>query len=91
MNKETQERIRLMEFYYDTLWAAVTAVPHALHEDGPLSDMLKNLVDYYDNGQWRADYERDECGELPPDLKRGVLSEDGVYDLLSEIQNIEEK
>ena len=30
------------------------------------------------------DYEADERGELPPDLKRGVLSQDALYDLLEE-------
>ena len=28
--------------------------------------------------------EADEDGKLPADLKRGVLSEDGIYDLLSD-------
>lgn len=37
---------------------------------------------YYTSGQWRDDYEADERGELPPDLKRGVLSQDALYDLL---------
>ena len=30
------------------------------------------------------DYADDEAGKLPRDLKRGVLSEDGVYDLITE-------
>ena len=30
------------------------------------------------------DYEDDEAGKLPSDLKRGVLSEDLVYDLIRE-------
>ena len=28
------------------------------------------------------DFELDEEGKLPADLKRGVLSEDGIYNLL---------
>ena len=35
-------------------------------------------------GAWREDYEADEVGTLPEDLKRGVLSQDALYDLLSE-------
>ena len=35
--------------------------------------------------QWIKDFENDERGELPLDLKRGVLSEDGLYNLLSEV------
>ena len=45
---------------------------------------LAELDAYYTSGLWRDDYEADERGELPPDLKRGVLSQDGLYDLLEE-------
>ncbi len=44
----------------------------------------RELRDYYENGQWLRDYEADERGELPSDLKRGVLSQDGLWDLLNE-------
>lgn len=44
----------------------------------------RELSDYYFGGQWLLDYEADERGELPKDLKRGVLSEDGVWNLLTE-------
>lgn len=30
------------------------------------------------------DYDADRAGEFPDDLKRGVLSEDAVYDLITE-------
>lgn len=42
------------------------------------------LEAYYTGKDWRADYELDEAGLLPAGLKRGVLSEDGIYDLLSD-------
>ena len=45
-------------------------------------EKLRLLDAYYTSGEWREDYEADERGELPPDLKRGVLSQDAVYDLL---------
>ena len=47
-------------------------------------EKLAELDAYYTSGLWRDDYEADERGELPPDLKRGVLSQDGLYDLLEE-------
>lgn len=47
----------------------------------------RELMDYYFGGQWLADYQADERGELPEDLKRGVLSEDGVWNLLSELES----
>ena len=43
----------------------------------------QDLRDYYENGQWLRDYEADERGELPRELKRGVLSQDGLWDLLA--------
>ena len=45
-------------------------------------EKLRQLEAYYTSGAWREDYEADERGELPPDLKRGVLSQDALYDLL---------
>ena len=83
---ETIERIRRMEYYFDTLCAAVASEPHLLKDDGSVQAMLLSLMTYYENGQWLLDYEADERGLLPPWLKRGVLSEDGVYHLLSEIE-----
>ena len=43
------------------------------------------LRDYYTGGQWLEDYEAEERGELPADLKRGVLSQDGLWNLLEEL------
>ena len=47
--------------------------------------MLNTLILYYEGGQWLKDYEADEKGLLPENLKRGVLSEDGVYNLIAEL------
>lgn len=49
---------------------------------------LKCLAAYYSSRSWREDYEADEKGQLPPRLKRGVLSQDAVYDLLSEHEDL---
>ena len=43
------------------------------------------LKSYYGSAQWKRDYADDEAGKLPKELPRGVLSEDGVYDLLSNL------
>lgn len=80
------DRIIRMEQYYDTLCCAVRKNADAVRKDSGLQTMLRELTEYYENGQWLADYEADERGELPSELKRGVLSQDGVYDLLSEIE-----
>ena len=46
---------------------------------------LNNLQDYYENGLWLSDYELDEKGMIPSDLKRGILSQDGFYNFLTDI------
>ena len=37
------------------------------------------------------DFAADEAGILPPDLKRGVLSEDGIWNLLSDYRDVQKK
>lgn len=44
---------------------------------------LATLAEYQESKLWQEDYEADERGELPKDLKRGVLSQDALYDLLN--------
>ena len=38
----------------------------------------------YLDGEWKSDYEADEQGLIPKCMKRGVLSEDGLYNLVTE-------
>ena len=45
-------------------------------------EKLRLLETYYTSGEWLEDYEADERGEFPPGLKRGVLAQDALYDLL---------
>ena len=45
-------------------------------------EKLRLLDAYYTSGEWQEDYEADERGDLPPEMKRGVLSQDALYDLL---------
>lgn len=55
-----------------------------------LRSAISILEAYYTSPAWRADFEADEAGLLPSDLKRGVLSEDGIYNLLEEYKRVEE-
>ena len=56
-----------------------------------LRSAISTLETYYTSPAWCTDFEADEAGLLPPDLKRGVLSEDGVYNLLEEYKRVEEE
>ena len=61
---------------------------------GENSDRLKYLISeleaYYESVKWRKDFESDDAGLLPKNLKRGVLSEDGINDLLDEYNEVSE-
>lgn len=52
-----------------------------------LRRLAQELDAYYASEEWKQDYVDDEAGLLPRDLKRGVLSEDGLYDLLEQIRD----
>ena len=52
---------------------------------------LKELEEYYTSPQWQEDYAADESGLLPADLKRGVLSQDGISDLLDRFSDLKKK
>ena len=77
---QTVERLRKLEGYLDEL---LTAAPAQIREDPELRRKLAVLEAYYTGGQWLRDYALDEQGQLPQDLKRGILSQDTLYDLLS--------
>jgi len=80
------DRVTEMEACFDNIQAAVAKDPDIVAKDAAVKEMFEALLQYYEGGQWRMDYEYDEKGMLPADLKRGVLSEDGVYNLISDIE-----
>ena len=79
-----------MEQCFDALQAAARNDPTAIHKDPALKELLSQLLQYYDGGQWLRDYELDEQGGLPDDLKRGVLSQDSVFDFLAQLNDAQE-
>lgn len=83
------ERIQYMEQILDEGTEAVQALEDALERYQALKPRLKELEVYYTSPLWMQDFEDDSAGKLPRDLKRGVLSEDAVYDLLASIQSLE--
>lgn len=83
-------RIQQMEQYMDEVAEALRNAPDKLKSSDELRKKIATLTDYMDSGQWLADYEADERGELPKELKRGVLSQDALYNLLCDIKQNEE-
>ena len=58
---------------------------------GDISEDVGILDEYYRSPLWRSDFEADEAGELPADLPRGILSEDGIYNALTEYGELTER
>lgn len=78
---EAISRVERMEALFDLVREAGT--------DGRLlpavQEGAQELSAYLSGGQWLDDFALDEQGKLPRSLKRGVLAQDGLYELLREV------
>jgi len=83
-------RVREMEERYDELAGVLAKLEEAVSAWQAAEPGLEALRAYMDSGQWREDFEADERGEIPAEVKRGVLSEDGLFDLLQEADRAQE-
>lgn len=81
---ERLQRIITMERYFDELLEDNFKNPGLLRTSKLLQDKIEVLKEYYQSGLWLQDYEYDERGGLPENLKRGILSQDALYDFFSE-------
>ena len=81
-------RIKKMEKAFDKASRVLSKLDKALDEYDAVKGQIVSLNEYLDGGQWREDFEADERGEIPSNIKRGVLSEDGLYNLLTDADRI---
>lgn len=75
-------RIQRMESLLDESSAAMKQLEDALAQYAAIQPKLTELANYYQSEIWMHDYESDENDLLPADLKRGVLSQDAIFNLL---------
>lgn len=73
-------RVRCMEALYEQALSLLSRGEKT--EAGERA--VKTLTAYMESGEWMEDYELDEAGLLPRELKRGILSQDGLYNLLTD-------
>lgn len=85
---EQIERIKQMELYLDRGSSAVMQLSAALDNYIDVQESISALDEYYSSDDWKQDYADDEAGLLPPNLRRGVLSEDAVWNLLSDTKEM---
>ena len=82
------ERINGMEQLMERASSAVINFSAALDKFVEAQQAIAALSDYYGSDEWKKDFADDEAGLLPADLKRGVLSEDGIWNLLADNQEL---
>lgn len=83
--KYVVERIEHLEKIFDEVKNSFENEPD-FFENENMAKKVSLLTQYMDSGQWLRDYSLDEKGELPKELKRGILSEDGLYNLICDIE-----
>ena len=85
---EQEERIAQMELLMERASEAVMQLSAALDIMEEAQPGIAALDDYYGSQTWRQDFDDDASGLLPANLKRGVLSEDGIWNLLSDYREL---
>jgi hypothetical protein len=81
---EQLQRITSMEQLLHAATAAVSALDQAIEGYRTVQENIAELRRYYEGGQWMEDFKADAEGKLPATLPRGVLTEDAIYDLLTD-------
>ncbi len=84
--KEQIERIQKMEQLLDKAWVAISKECITSIEYEETQRAIDILSDYYGSDTWKQDFADDEAGLIPKDLKRGVLTEDAIWNLLADWQ-----
>ena len=81
-------RIKEMEQCLDQATEALAQTEAALNAFQAAQPAIAMLEAYLGSDEWRQDLKADENGLLSPDLKRGVLSEDGIWNLLDDYREL---
>ena len=79
---EQTERIKHMEQCLNRATAALEELSTAMDKYAEAQDSIHELESYLSSKEWKEDFEDDEAGRLPKGLRRGVLSEDGIWNVL---------
>ena len=85
------ERIRQMEQLLEKVSATVAELSNALNKYEEVQEAIATLNEYYGSKEWKQDYADDEARLLPTNLKRGILSEDGLWNVLADCREMERR
>lgn len=88
---EQTKRIRQMEHRLDHVSKTARQLSAILDKLPVVQEDIRLLSEYYGSEEWKQDFADDEAGRLPKNLKRGVLSEDGIWNVLSDWKELKER
>ena len=88
---EQTERIKEMEQRMNRASIAVMGLSAALDQFEAAKNDIDTLNTYYGSSEWKEDFDADQQNLLPKDLKRGVLSEDGLWNLLEDYRELKKR
>lgn len=85
------DRITQMEQRLLRAAQALADLESALTQYDAAQDDIAALDAYLGSSEWHADRAADQAGCLPENLRRGVLSEDGIWNLLEHYRDIKDQ
>lgn len=88
---EQLRRIRKMERHLNRASAALKRLSSALDKYDEAKEDIAVLSAYYASNDWKQDFADDEAGLLPKNLKRGVLAEDSIWNVLEAYRELQER
>lgn len=94
---EAMDRVERMELIFDKLGDLIYEADNDEITDDLISRYkafqpeARELERYYSSRDWKNDHKMDEQGKFPEYFKRGVLSEDGLYNTLDRNKELLEK
>lgn len=86
--QEAIDRVSKMETMLNQASQAIQELSSALDKYEEANEAINALDQYYGSDEWREDFETDEAGLFPHDMKRGVLSEDAAWNVLSDYHSM---
>lgn len=92
VNIQTEQilRISYYEELYEKIKKTLSVLENAILEYDSVKPDIARLAAYYESDSWKKDFADDEAHLLPQSIKRGVLSEDGIYLLLDAVKDTDQ-
>ena len=85
------QHIYMMESILDKATQMMDALEKKISEYEAFQTEIQKLKAYYTSRQWKDDLAMDEAGKFPEKLKRGVLSVDGIWNILERNKELLER